>query len=63
MVHLTFEYKSETSTVATCIHICILYKNNNTLLTAQSLCIRKDVNMDLDIFIFLLPYTAHLLVY
>lgn len=31
MLYLTFEYKSETSTVATCIHVCLLYKNNNSL--------------------------------
>lgn len=59
-----FEYKSETSTtVATCIHICILYKNNNNnLQLSLSLSIRKDVNIDLEFFIFLLPYAAHLLV-
>lgn len=45
-----------TSTVATCIHICILYKNNNTLLTTQSLCIRKDVNIDLEFFLFSLTW-------
>lgn len=31
MLYLTFEYKSETSTVATCIHVSLLYKNNNSL--------------------------------
>lgn len=37
MVHLTFEYKSETSTVATCIHICILYKKQQVLSLQLSL--------------------------
>lgn len=60
MLYLTFEYKSETSTVATCIHVSLLYKNNNFLVynCPQSHCVRKDVNMDLDTLTYLSTYAA-----